>query len=180
VAQTHHTGPYFTHDGNNPRLMFFITCSNSIDAVLLIARLVDRFATAAMGAGGQKTRSLLLALLCMVLGAAALPLQARTVLDLDARAQPISLNDWGDYLIDAESALTAEQAATDPLLKWAPTMTHGIYPLKHGQILWVRFTVPPAPDSERWLVEIPYPALDRASLYTEDTAGNGMNSEPAT
>jgi two-component system, sensor histidine kinase LadS len=124
-----------------------------------------------MGAGGQKTRSFLLALLCLVLGVAALPLQARTVLDLDARAQPILLNDWGDYLIDAESAMNAEQVATDPFLKWSPTMTHGIYPLKHGQILWVRFTVPPAPDSERWLVEIPYPALDRASLYTEDSAG---------
>ena len=110
-------------------------------------------------------------LLVVALGTTCGDVQARTVLDLDARAQPISLNDWGDYLIDAESAMTAEQVATDPFLKWAPTLTRGIYPLKHGQILWVRFTVPPAPDSERWLVEIPYPAMDRASLYTEDSAG---------
>ena len=31
--------------------------------------------------------------------------------------------------------------------------------------------VPPAPDAERWLLEIPYPALDRASLYSLDSAG---------
>ena len=96
---------------------------------------------------------------------------ARTVLELDSRAQPIDLKDWGDYLINAELAMTAEQVATDAFRKWSPTLTRGIYPLKEGQILWIRFTVPPAPDAERWLVEIPYPALDRASLYTEDKAG---------
>ncbi len=97
--------------------------------------------------------------------------QARTVLDLDARAQPISLGDWGDYVINAESAMTATQVAADPSLNWAPTLRKGIYPLDAGQILWIRFTVPPAPDAERWLLEIPYPALDRASLYTETRAG---------
>ncbi|RZI97715.1 MAG: hypothetical protein EOO54_29570, partial [Haliea sp.] len=30
---------------------------------------------------------------------------------------------------------------------------------------------PPAPDAERWLLEIPYPALDRASLYTLERSG---------
>ncbi len=113
----------------------------------------------------------LLVLVTQMLCLSSASAQTRTVLELDARAQPIRLNDWGDYLIDANSAMTAEQVATDPFLKWSPTLTRGIYPLKEGQILWIRFTVPPAPDSERWLVEIPYPALDRASLYTEDRAG---------
>ena len=125
----------------------------------------------AMLRGFFRSSSIAVLMLVVALGIASGDVQARTVLDLDARAQPISLNDWGDYLIDAESAMTAEQVATDPFLKWAPTLTRGIYPLRHGQILWVRFTVPPAPDSERWLVEIPYPAMDRASLYTEDSAG---------
>ena len=97
--------------------------------------------------------------------------KARTVLDLDARAQPVALSDWGDYVIDAKSAMTATQMAADPSLNWAPTLRKGIYPLDAGQILWIRFTVPPAPDAERWLLEIPYPALDRASLYTETRAG---------
>ena len=54
------------------------------------------------------------------------------MLDLDASAQPISLSDWGDYLIDAESAMTAAQVATDPSLKWAPTLSNSIYPLDAG------------------------------------------------
>jgi two-component system, sensor histidine kinase LadS len=173
VPRTKSTIPVlvFPKDGHNRRLMLFISHSHPIDAALGATRLMERFVTVVLGAGGHKARSWLMALLCLVLCVTALPLQARTVLDLDARAQPIALTDWGDYLIDADSAMTAEQVATDPFLKWSPTLTRGIYPLKHGQILWVRFTVPPAPDSERWLLEIPYPAMDRASLYTEDMAG---------
>ena len=110
-------------------------------------------------------------MLVVALGITGGDVQARSVLNFDARAQPISLSDWGDYLIDAASAMTAEQVATDPSLKWAPTLTNAIYPLDAGQTLWIRFTVPPAPDAERWLLEIPYPALDRASLYTENRAG---------
>jgi two-component system, sensor histidine kinase LadS len=151
--------------------MFFILYSIAIETALGAVSRVGRAFTAARRAGGRTSGALSAALLGLFLCVAVLPVQARTVLDLDARAQPIALNDWGDYLIDTDSAMTAEQVATDPFLKWSHTMTHGIYPLKHGQILWVRFTVPPAPDSERWLVEIPYPALDRASLYTEDSAG---------
>ena len=109
--------------------------------------------------------------LAITLGITGGDVQARTVLDLDACEQPVSLSDWGDYVIEAESAMTAAQVATDPSLKWAPTLMRGIYPLMPRQTLWVRFTVPPAPDAERWLLEIPYPAMDRASLYTENRAG---------
>ena len=118
-------------------------------------------------------RSSFIAVLMLVvaLGVTGGNAQARTVLALDARVQPISLSDWGDYVIAAKSAMTAAQVATDPSLKWAPTLTNAIYPLDGGQILWIRFTVPPAPDDERWLLEIPYPAMDRASLYTENRAG---------
>jgi hypothetical protein len=31
--------------------------------------------------------------------------------------------------------------------------------------------MPPAPDAERWYLEIPYASVDRASLYTQDSAG---------
>ena len=110
-------------------------------------------------------------MLAVALGLTGGDVRARTVLDFDARVQPISLGDWGDYVIDAASAMTAAQVASDPSLKWAPTLSNGIYPLDAGQILWIRFTVPPAPDADHWLLEIPYPAIDRASLYTATRAG---------
>ncbi|MEO6017102.1 MAG: 7TM diverse intracellular signaling domain-containing protein [Polaromonas sp.] len=55
-------------------------------------------------------------------------------------------------------------------MPWKPTRRNGIYDLKPGQAMWVRFTAPPTQGSERWLLEIPYPALDRASLYTLNAA----------
>ena len=127
--------------------------------------------SSALRRGFFRSASVAVLMLAVALGIAVGDVQARSVLDLNARAQPISLSDWGDYLIAAESAMTAAQVATDPSLKWTPTLSNGIYPLDAGQILWIRFTVPPAPDAERWLLEIPYPAMDRASLYTENRAG---------
>lgn len=96
---------------------------------------------------------------------------ARTVLELDPVQQPVALADWGDYWIDTTATKTVEAMAADSALPWQPTLAHGIYPLRPKQALWIRFTVPPAPDAERWLLEIPYPALDRASLYTLDRPG---------
>ncbi|MGC1175253.1 sensor domain-containing diguanylate cyclase [Polaromonas sp.] len=109
--------------------------------------------------------------LALLLGLAGLSAGARTVLDLDAEKQPVALADWGDYWIDEQLKLEAAQVANQGGLAWNSTPERGIYPLKPGQALWIRFTVPPAPDSERWLLEIPYPALDRASLYSLDSAG---------
>lgn len=110
-------------------------------------------------------------LAALVLAASTAPAAARTVLDLDPRHQPIALADWGDYWIDPAADKAIEQVAADPRLNWQPTLANGIYPLQPRQVLWIRITVPPAPDAERWLLEIPYPALDRASLYTLDRAG---------
>ena len=109
--------------------------------------------------------------LAVALGTTGSVVQARVVLDLDARSQPVSLGDWGDYVIDAKSDMTAEQVVTDASLQWTSTLTNAIYPLDGRKTLWIRFTVPPAPDVHRWLLEIPYPAMDRASLYTENRAG---------
>ena len=103
---------------------------------------------------------------------------ARTVLDLDAARQPAQLSDWGDYLIDNSPQHPPEDIAQLPETSWNPTLLKGIYPLKPGQALWIRIVVPPAPDQERWYLEIPYPALDHASLYTLDLAGQW--SEQAT
>lgn len=100
------------------------------------------------------------------------PALARTALEFDTLKQPVALADWGDYWIDKQAELRPEQFASHPDVQWQPTLPRGIYPLQPGQALWIRFTVPPAPDAERWLVDIPYPALDRASLYTLDRSGN--------
>lgn len=118
----------------------------------------------------------LLVALCLgaVLVFSSTPALSRTVLDFDADAQPVALADWGDYWIDPQAGQSVEQVSATPGLPWQATLPRGIYPLKPGQALWIRFTVPPAPDSERWLLEIPYPALDRASLYTLDKAGQWL------
>lgn len=99
--------------------------------------------------------------------------QARTVLELDTNKQPVSLADWGDYWIAPTTEVGVNQVADDTL-PWQPTLSRGIYPLTHGQALWIRFTVPPAPEAERWLLEIPLPGLNRASLYTLDSADQWM------
>lgn len=109
-------------------------------------------------------------LLALLLGLFAKPVLSRTVLEFDARHQPVALADWGDYWIDTTAQMTVDQMADSVTLPWQETLTNSVYPLQPRQALWIRFTVPPAPDAERWLLEIPYPALDRASLYTLDRA----------
>ena len=88
------------------------------------------------------------------------------MLDLDLKKQPVALNASGEYWIDSTSALGPEQVSTRGDLFWSPTPPRGIYPLRPGQALWIRFTTAPTPTQDRWLLEIPYPALDRALLYT--------------
>jgi diguanylate cyclase (GGDEF)-like protein len=113
-----------------------------------------------------------------LLGAAALLLlallgtggaAARTVLELDTAQQPVPLLDWGDAWIDSSGQLRAEDVSADPSIVWRPTSAQAVYPLGTGRNLWIRFTVPPAPDAERWYLEIPYPAVNRVTLYTLDS-----------
>ena len=109
----------------------------------------------------------ILASLVLLASGAAWP---RTVLDLDAQKQPIALQDWGDYRIEKSSHVNATEVA-DSQTGWQPTSQRTIYPLTTSDALWIRFTVPPAPDAERWYLEIPYPSVDRVSLFTNDAAG---------
>ena len=115
----------------------------------------------------------LLLVLCLTNGVAS----ARTVLDLDTAHQPVPLQDWGDWWLDSDGKATpaqVESGTTAAAITWLPTRQSAIYPLSAGQALWIRFTVPPAPDAERWYLEIPYPSLNRASLFTRDAAGTWM------
>ena len=105
----------------------------------------------------------------VLLGALASPtVWARTVLDLDAQNQPVLLKDWGDYWVDPGGQLSAQQISEATTLRWQPTQRQAIYPLSTGQALWIRFSVPPAPDTERWYVELPDPSINRISLFTLD------------
>lgn len=116
-------------------------------------------------------RRLFWAAALIILAALAQPSLARTVLDLDAERQPVQLQDWGDYWIDSSATATAADVARDPAIAWQPTGQGAIYQVASGKALWVRFTVPPAPDKERWYLEIPYSGVNLATLYTSDSAG---------
>ncbi len=106
-----------------------------------------------------------------LLAAALIPANARTVLDLDAARQPVELLDWGDAWIDETGAARVETLETGARITWTPTRHGAIYPLATGKALWIRFTIPPAPDSERWYLEIPYPSVNKVTLYTPDSIG---------
>jgi two-component system, sensor histidine kinase LadS len=107
----------------------------------------------------------------LLLIVAAMPAAGRTVLDLDTAAQPVALRDWGDTWTDTTGRAQAAQVASSSEITWTATRDGTIYPLSTGKSLWFRFTIPPAPDAERWYLEIPYPSVDRATLYTLDSAG---------
>ena len=115
--------------------------------------------------------AVLLVMLALLGSMATSPAWSRTVLDLDVQLQPVALKDWGDFWTDNTGKLTAPQVSALTDTRWQPTQAHTIYPLSVDQALWIRFTVPPAPDAERWYLEVPYPSINRASLYTLDTAG---------
>jgi GGDEF domain-containing protein len=83
----------------------------------------------------------------------------------------VALKDWGDFWIDSTGQMTAAQVFTASTSQWQPTQSNLIYPVTFGQALWIRFTVPPAPDAERWYLEVPYPSINRASLFTPDSVG---------
>ena len=114
---------------------------------------------------------LLIALAVAVLATASAPAWSRTVLDLDTQRQPVALKDWGDYWIDTTGQNTVQQVAAKSGTNWQPTHIEGNYSLTAGEALWIRFTVPPAPDAERWYTEITYPSIDRVTLYTLDLSG---------
>ena len=129
-----------------------------------IAGLAHRTFTSAV-------RALLLGLVGGLLALGSPQAHARSVLDLDTHSQPVALADWGDYWIDTSGKFSARQVADTAAIPWKPTRADAIYPVTTGYSMWVRINVPPAPDAERWYLELPNPAINRASLYTLDSAG---------
>jgi GGDEF domain-containing protein len=65
--------------------------------------------------------------------------------------------------------------ALGSVANWAPTRPGHVYPLRTGQALWFRFTLTEADNNERWYLEIPQPAVDRVTLYTQDAQGRWIS-----
>ena len=110
-------------------------------------------------------------LLAAALLLAALPAAAREVLVFDTDAQPVELLDAGESWLDTTGTASLEQVAHDKAIPWRPTDPQRIYHLGPQPALWIRFTVPPAPTTERWYLEIPYPGVDQVTLYTLSPSG---------
>lgn len=124
-----------------------------------------------MGAGCVRPVAALLLVVTLLL---ALPGWARTVLELEAPQVPVPLLDWGDAWLDGTGQAGPAHVATDASIPWAPTRPDTIYPLATGRALWIRFTIPPAPDAERWYLQIPYPSVNRVTLFTQDSVGQWL------
>jgi GGDEF domain-containing protein len=101
-----------------------------------------------------------------------LPAAAHGALAFDIDAQPVPLHDAGHSWVDASGDAGPEQVATDPAIAWKPTDPERIYRLGPTSSLWIRFTVPAAPTTERWYLEIPYPGVDQVTLYSMNSAGH--------
>jgi GGDEF domain-containing protein len=94
------------------------------------------------------------------------PAHARHILDLDVAVQPARLQDWGDYAIDDSGGAVTLHAMLAQPERFKPTLADSRYGLGPGQVLWIRFTVPAAPDDQRWYVRLAEPGLDSVTLFT--------------
>ncbi|WP_082522210.1 7TM diverse intracellular signaling domain-containing protein [Ramlibacter sp. Leaf400] len=105
---------------------------------------------------------------------AALPGLARaegTVVTLQGPSAQASLDSAGQYWLDGSGKFEIDAVAGDAPIEWAATRPGNIYPVRAGQALWIRFTLAELDDSERWYLEIPYPAVNRVTLFTRDRLG---------
>lgn len=101
---------------------------------------------------------------------------ARAVLDLSSPAKRVELLDWGDYWIDPSGSLSVDDVQKQA--KWQPTRSTSFYELEAGHALWLRFSVPAVPETDRWYVALPDPSLRRATLFGRAIDG-GWSSQSA-
>ncbi|WP_341909524.1 7TM diverse intracellular signaling domain-containing protein [Polaromonas sp. YR568] len=111
-------------------------------------------------------------LLALALGLFFQTAQARQILDLDELRQPVTMLDWGDALIDETGKKTIADIVGMPLTQFTPTGPWRQYDLPPGAVLWVRFSIPAAPDAERWYLKLTTPGLDSVTLYTRGNDDN--------
>jgi GGDEF domain-containing protein len=105
---------------------------------------------------------------------AAEPLQLDAAKDL-----PIQLGTRGLAWIDETGHATPEVVADGAGIQWSPAQGDAIYRIGPGKTLWIRFTVV-VPGTERWYLQIPYPHVDKVTLYgLEGTGGWGQEAGDA-
>ncbi|MEJ6024193.1 sensor domain-containing diguanylate cyclase [Ramlibacter sp. PS4R-6] len=111
------------------------------------------------------------------LGACACAFAAHQPLQLDvAKDQPVPLAEAGTAWIDESGQASPEMVADGTGITWSPMAQGGVYRIAPGKTLWVRFTVI-VPGTERWYLQIPYPAVDKVTLYgLEGTGGWGQEA----
>jgi GGDEF domain-containing protein len=96
---------------------------------------------------------------------------ASTTLKLDPDQQPILMTDAGEAWLDTSGKVTVDEVSRNPDIQWHRTAPNNIYKLDGGKALWVRFTVPPTANSERWYLEVVYPGIDKVELFVQNAAG---------
>jgi GGDEF domain-containing protein len=114
----------------------------------------------------------LAALLLLVTAFVAGPTAARSVLAFDTQQQPVLLDDAGEAWVDVTGNMRVQDLVLDNAIPWHATEHARIYRLDKGEALWIRFTVPPTPATDRWYLEIPYPGVDRVSLFVQNASGD--------
>jgi GGDEF domain-containing protein len=89
------------------------------------------------------------------------------VVTLEPDSPQVTLDTQGDAWLDVSGAGTIADVAAAQL-PWAPMHAGAVYRLGPDRALWMRFVVDVHDDSQRWYLQVPYPALDRITLYTAD------------
>ncbi|HYD74955.1 sensor domain-containing diguanylate cyclase [Ramlibacter sp.] len=108
--------------------------------------------------------------LSMLLLAAAPAAHADRVVALDPAEGLAALGTAGSSWLDPEGRARLADVMQDTI-PWRATAPDTVYPLQEGAALWFRFTLAETRDSERWFLEVPYPAVDRVTLYAADPGG---------
>jgi two-component system, sensor histidine kinase LadS len=88
---------------------------------------------------------------------------------LSEKAASVDLVHRGEYWIDTTGKLSPKDVSAQSAagtMVWRRQPLHNIYPLLPEQALWVRFSVLHLSDTSHWLLEIPYAALNKATLFT--------------
>jgi GGDEF domain-containing protein len=86
---------------------------------------------------------------------------------LDPAAGSVELGGAGHWWIDDGGRATIADVAAGAA-SWQPTAPGGVYPLRPGDALWLRFVLAEADHSERWYLEIPYAGVNRVTLHAGD------------
>ena len=113
----------------------------------------------------------LIGLMLLANSLASAQVQPNHVLTLNPKAAPFSLSAKAQYWIAADRTDTVAEMAHDTSRVWRPTDSGAIYPINAGQAVWVRMTLPPSGEGEHWYLEVPYAAIDSATLYSQTPTG---------